>query len=65
MQLSVDAVNKGLAAHESVRKFALLPEELSLQAGELTPSLKVKRKEVEQKYRSVLEAFYTGSVQPD
>ena len=65
VQLSVDAVNKGLAAHESVRKFALLPEELSLQAGELTPSLKVKRKEVEQKYRSVLEAFYTGSVQPD
>jgi long-chain acyl-CoA synthetase len=54
----VDKVNEGLAPHEAVRKFAVLPRELSVQAGELTPSMKVRRKVVEDRYRGVLDALY-------
>jgi long-chain acyl-CoA synthetase len=54
----VDRVNEGLAPHEAVRKFAVLPRELSVQAGELTPSMKVRRRVVEERYRDVLDALY-------
>jgi long-chain acyl-CoA synthetase len=54
----VDRVNEGLAPHEAVRKFAVLPRELSVAAGELTPSMKVRRKVVEERYRDVLDALY-------
>ena len=40
----VDAVNGTLAKYETIKKFALLPSELTIESGELTPSLKVKRK---------------------
>lgn len=63
VQGCVDELNKGLAGYESVRKFAILPVDLSLEAGDLTPSLKLKRKVVETKYRDLLEGFYSGAVQ--
>jgi long-chain acyl-CoA synthetase len=55
-------VNKTLAKYESVKQFAILPQDLSVDAGELTPSLKVKRKVVEKKYASLLDKMYEGSV---
>lgn len=54
----VDEVNASLASYETVKKFGLLPADLSVDSGELTASLKVKRKVVEQKYRDVLDRFY-------
>ncbi|RYG68916.1 long-chain fatty acid--CoA ligase [bacterium] len=50
----VEAQTGNLADFEKVRKFALLPEALSAQKGELTPTLKVKRKVVAEKYGSLL-----------
>ena len=58
----VDELNKGLAGYESVKKFAILPTDFSEAAGELTPSLKVKRKVVETKYKDVLDGFYAGNM---
>ena len=58
----IDQLNSGLANYERIGKFAILPAELTLEAGELTPSMKVKRKVVEQKYKGVLDAFYAGNV---
>jgi len=55
-------VNKSLAKYESVKQFAILPKDLSVDDGELTPSLKVKRKVVEKKYATVLDKMYEGSV---
>jgi long-chain acyl-CoA synthetase len=55
-------VNKSLAKYESVKQFAVLPKDLSIDAGELTPSLKVKRKVVEKKYATMLDKMYEGSV---
>ncbi len=58
----VTELNKGLASYEAVKNFAILPKDLTLDAGDLTPSLKVKRKAVETKYKDLLEGFYTGNI---
>jgi long-chain acyl-CoA synthetase len=55
-------VNKTLAKYESVKQFEILPKDLSIDEGELTPSLKVKRKVVEKKYSQLLDKMYEGSV---
>ncbi len=56
-------LNANLASYEQIKDFAILPADLTQEAGELTPSLKVKRKFVEQKYKDLLEKFYQGSVE--
>ncbi len=58
----VDQLNQGLANYESIKKFAILPNDLTTEAGELTPSMKVKRKVVETKYKELLDGFYAGSL---
>jgi long-chain acyl-CoA synthetase len=60
VQEAVDAANGRLARYEQIRRFAILPAELSVEGGELTPTLKVKRREVDRKYADVLEAMYRG-----
>jgi long-chain acyl-CoA synthetase len=57
-----DQVNKQLAKYETVKQFAILPKDLSIDDGELTPSLKVKRKVVEKKYATLLDKMYEGAV---
>jgi long-chain acyl-CoA synthetase len=57
-QSIVDAVNLPLAQFERIKQFALLPEELSVEGGLLTATLKVKRRVVEDRYRDVVEALY-------
>ncbi|MCL1926696.1 MAG: long-chain fatty acid--CoA ligase [Syntrophorhabdaceae bacterium] len=54
----VDAINKGLASFEQIKKFVLLGAEFSRETGELTPSLKMKRKVVIEKYGVLLDALY-------
>ena len=58
VQKHIDDVNKQLPRWETVKKFEILPTDLSIESGELTPSLKVKRKVVEQKYSDMLDSFY-------
>ncbi len=58
----VAALNATLASYETIKKFAILDEDFSLEAGELTASLKVKRKVVETKYKEILDGFYTGAI---
>ena len=50
-----------LAQFERIKKIALLPREFTLEAGELTPTLKVKRRVVEQKYKDVIDRLYEGA----
>jgi long-chain acyl-CoA synthetase len=57
-QAIVDEVNSGLAQFETIKRFTLVPEEWSLAGGELTPSLKLKRRVVNQKYALEITAFY-------
>jgi long-chain acyl-CoA synthetase len=48
----------GLARFEQIKKITLLPREFSVEAGELTPTLKVKRRVVEQKYKDAIDRMY-------
>jgi long-chain acyl-CoA synthetase len=54
----VDAVNETLARVENVRKFTLLPKKLYEEDGEVTPTMKVKRKFVNEAFSDLIEAMY-------
>ena len=58
LQAEVDALNASLASFESIKKFAILPADLTEASGDLTPKLSVKRKVVIDKYRPVIEELY-------
>lgn len=55
---AMEAVNAQLARYETIKKFILLPKEFTVEDGDLTPSLKIKRKQICQKYKNELEALY-------
>jgi long-chain acyl-CoA synthetase len=58
IQQSVDGLNGRQASYASIKAFAILPRDFTQEAGELTPTLKVKRKLCSQKYKAILDAFY-------
>ncbi|RMG58616.1 MAG: long-chain fatty acid--CoA ligase [Deltaproteobacteria bacterium] len=58
IQERVDAVNSRLASFETIKKFVILPQDFSIESGELTPTLKVKRKVVVAKFGHLLEKLY-------
>ncbi len=51
--------SKELASHEKIRDFRLLPQEFSVETGELTPTLKVKRRVIEDKYGHLIEDIFS------
>ena len=57
----VDALNRDLSQFERIKRIALLPAEFSIETGELTPTLKVKRKVVEERWRGEIERLYEES----
>src|SRR5207244_1275155 len=60
VQAALDTVNKTLAHHEQLKKFALLDTDFSIEGGELTPTMKVRRRIVEKKYEAQIAALYDG-----
>jgi long-chain acyl-CoA synthetase len=54
----IDQVNSTLASYETVKKFRLLPRDFSIEEGELTPTLKVKRRVVQKQYESLIDSMY-------
>lgn len=60
IQAEIDRMSAGLASYESIKKFVLATEPFTIESGELTPSLKVKRKAVLQRYEKEIEMLYKG-----
>jgi long-chain acyl-CoA synthetase len=58
LQRAVDEVNSRVGPVEQIKRFEILPRDLSQEGGELTPTLKVKRNVVHDKYASVIDAVY-------
>jgi long-chain acyl-CoA synthetase len=58
VQAAIDALNAKQASYSSIKKFAILAADFTQESGELTPTLKVKRKYCTQKYKALLDAFY-------
>ena len=58
----IEAKNKKLASYETIKRFAILETDFSQEGGELTPTLKLKRKIVVEKYRDVLDSLYLNDV---
>jgi long-chain acyl-CoA synthetase len=58
LQRQIDALTPNLARYEKVKKVALLENEFSIEGGELTPTLKIKRRVIDEKYRDVIEKLY-------
>jgi long-chain acyl-CoA synthetase len=60
IQAHLDQINQKFARVEQVKKFAILPHDLSQEGGELTPTMKIKRNVVAEKYEQDIEALYSG-----
>jgi long-chain acyl-CoA synthetase len=57
----VTGVNNNLAQFEKLKKFVVLPEELSVNDGTLTPTLKLRRRKVEERYSALIDKMYEDS----
>ena len=54
----IAAINSELAPYETIKKFVLLPRDFSIEAGELTPTLKLKRRVIGENYKEKIEQMY-------
>ncbi|MGQ9842278.1 MAG: AMP-dependent synthetase/ligase [Spirochaetota bacterium] len=54
----IEEAQKEFARFEKIKKFTLLPQEFTVESGEITPTLKLKRKVIAEKYKDIIEAMY-------
>nr|WP_202447091.1 AMP-dependent synthetase/ligase [Streptomyces sp. SID5468] len=59
----VAQVNEGLQRWQTIKKFRLLPRDLDVEHGDLTPSLKLKRPVVEREFKNLIDEMYAGAVE--
>lgn len=59
LRKAVSDANNELASWESIKKYAILPNEFTIEGGELTPSLKVKRKVIDQRFKDKIDELYS------
>ncbi|MCC5927567.1 MAG: long-chain fatty acid--CoA ligase [Bacteroidetes bacterium] len=62
VEKDIKQFNKKLASHEKIRKFRLISEPFSIEGGELTPTLKIKRRVVYDKYQALLDDIFADDV---
>jgi len=60
LEKQIEGVNETLARYETIKKFKILPRELSIDEGELTPTMKLKRRVVNQKFADEIERLYAA-----
>ena len=57
---AIAVVNSGRARHEQIKRFAVLPRDFSQEAGEITPTLKLRRRHCEERYAAEIAALYAA-----
>ena len=63
LEKDLSKIQRKLANYERVRKFVLLDRPFSIESGEMTPSMKIKRKIIEEKYDYLIEQMYYSGVE--
>ena len=58
IQSAIDEANSAVSRAESIREFRILPEDFTIEGGEMTPTLKVKRKVVAERYAALIQEIY-------
>jgi long-subunit acyl-CoA synthetase (AMP-forming) len=58
IEQAVAQINGGLAPYETIKRIKILPKEFTIESGELTPTMKLKRKVVSQRYAAEIDALY-------
>jgi len=61
VQAELDRANANYAQVEQIKRFAILDRDLTIEDGELTPTLKVKRSVINERYAGLLDALYGGA----
>jgi len=62
VQNIVEMVNARVSSTEAIKRFAILDRDLSIEADEITPTMKIKRKVVTERYRDIIEALYMSDM---
>lgn len=62
VESQIDTVNHSVARNEAVKKFAIIPGEFTIDGGELTPTMKLRRRYVAEKYAHVIEGLYAREI---
>ena len=62
---AVAGVNAGLNRWETIKQFRILPREVTVESGEMTPSLKIKRAVVARNFADLIESIYSGAPATD
>ncbi len=65
IEAEIQRLNQYFGRYSQIKKFVLLEEEWSIAGGELTPTLKLKRRQVLKKYATEIESLYTGEEQTE
>jgi long-chain acyl-CoA synthetase len=65
VEAAVDRANSELARYENIRKYHVLEREFSIETGEMTPTMKLKRKVIEQNHAYIIEGFYEEEAPPE
>ena len=65
IQAEIDRFNRNLDRQEKIRRFVLLPRDFSIEEDEITPSLKVKRKMIDKKYKAQIDQMYADEALVD
>jgi long-subunit acyl-CoA synthetase (AMP-forming) len=60
LQKQIDEMNTKLARVQTIKKFVVVPKEFTIDGGELTPTMKVRRPEIERKYKNAIDELYAA-----
>jgi long-chain acyl-CoA synthetase len=61
VQAAVDELNQKFSNPEQLKKFAILPRDFTVDDGELTPTVKIRRKQINENWADVIEAMYADA----